>query len=79
MDRVGSAEHKHAAAQFRSLMATWDENEELIRLGAYREGSSAAVDDAIHRHPDLIDFLCQQTNECTPIDETIDWLQRVTP
>ena len=38
-------------------MATYADMEELIRLGAYRAGSSAEVDEAIRLHEPLEDFL----------------------
>ena len=34
----------------RSLMVTYEDMVELIRLGAYRRGSNAVVDEAIHYH-----------------------------
>ena len=34
----------------RQVMATYADMEELIRLGAYRQGSSAEVDEAIRLH-----------------------------
>ncbi len=51
MDRVITPRHRAIAARCRDLLATWEENEELIRLGAYRKGSSPVVDDAIERIP----------------------------
>ena len=40
-------------------MATYADMEELIRLGAYRPGSSAEVDEAIRLHQPLEAFLAQ--------------------
>lgn len=59
MDRIVTPEHRKIAARCRDLLATWDENEELIRLGAYRKGSSPAVDEAIERMPQVLAFLKQ--------------------
>ena len=41
----------------RQLMATYGDMEELIRLGAYRAGSSPEVDEAIALHGPLEEFL----------------------
>ena len=41
------------------IMATYADMEELIRLGAYRAGSSAEVDEAIGLHQPLEAFLGQ--------------------
>ena len=43
----------------RQVMATYADMEELIRLGAYRAGSSPEVDEAIGLHQTLEAFLSQ--------------------
>jgi flagellum-specific ATP synthase len=47
----------------RQVMATYADMEELIRLGAYRAGSSAEVDEAIRLHEPLEGFLRQAKDE----------------
>jgi flagellum-specific ATP synthase len=51
----------------RQVMATYADMEELIRLGAYRQGSSAEVDEAIRLHKPLEGFLAQAKEEATGI------------
>lgn len=51
----------------RQAMATYSDMEELIRLGAYRPGSSAEVDAAIRLHEPLEDFLRQGKEESTSL------------
>ncbi len=51
----------------RQVMATYADMEELIRLGAYRPGSSAEVDEAIRLHDPLEAFLAQAKEEATGI------------
>jgi len=48
----------------RELMATYADMEELIRLGAYRPGTSPEVDEAIRYHPALEGFLTQGKGDC---------------
>ena len=43
--------------------------EELIRLGAYRPGTSAEVDEAIRLHGPLEAFLAQSKEEATSLAE----------
>jgi flagellum-specific ATP synthase len=50
-------------------MATYADMEELIRLGAYRKGSSPEVDEAIGLHPPLEAFLSQGKEESTSLAE----------
>ena len=47
----------------RQVMATYADMEELIRLGAYRAGSSPEVDEAIRLHEPLEAFLRQGKDE----------------
>ncbi|GLS46762.1 flagellar protein export ATPase FliI [Methylobacterium brachythecii] len=53
----------------RKVLATYADMEELIRLGAYRAGSSAEVDEAVALMPDLEAFLGQSKEEATSISE----------
>ena len=53
----------------RQVMATYADMEELIRLGAYRKGSSQEVDEAIGLHPQLEAFLSQGKEESTSLAE----------
>ncbi|MFX6808028.1 hypothetical protein ABTH26_20180, partial [Acinetobacter baumannii] len=53
----------------RQVMATYADMEELIRLGAYRAGSSPEVDEAIRLHEPLETFLRQAKDESTGIGE----------
>ena len=53
----------------RQVMATYSDMEELIRLGAYRSGSSLEVDEAIRLHRPLEVFLAQKKEEATSLQE----------
>jgi len=44
-------------------MAQYEDMAELIRLGAYRPGTDPGVDEAIHFHPALEQFLSQEKAE----------------
>jgi flagellum-specific ATP synthase len=51
----------------KRILATYADMEELIRLGAYRAGSSPEVDEAIALHPALEAFLAQGKDEAATI------------
>ena len=55
--------------EVRGVMATYSDMEELIRLGAYRAGSSAEVDRAIRLMPQLDAFLAQGKEESTSMED----------
>ena len=58
-------------------MATYADMEELIRLGAYRAGSSPEVDEAIRLHEPLEDFLRQAKDEKSSLSEGYGLLQQI--
>jgi flagellum-specific ATP synthase len=59
-----------AVQRARQVMATYADMEELIRLGAYRPGSSAEVDEAIRLNPALEAFLSQRKEEASTLAES---------
>lgn len=61
----------------RQLLATYSDMEELIRLGAYRRGSSEDVDEAIDRNADLEAFLGQDKDEVSSIQDGYERLARI--
>ncbi|MFZ3354062.1 MAG: flagellar protein export ATPase FliI [Xanthobacteraceae bacterium] len=69
MPRAADQAYLPALTRARAVMATYADMEELIRLGAYRVGTSAEVDDAIRLHKPLEDFLAQGKEEATSLAE----------
>jgi flagellum-specific ATP synthase len=59
--------YREAIAMARRVMATYADMEELIRLGAYRAGTSEEVDEAIRLHEPLEAFLRQGKEELTTL------------
>jgi flagellum-specific ATP synthase len=77
MPRAADPAHLPAVNRARQVMATYADMEELIRLGAYRSGSSAEVDEAIRLHRPLEQFLAQGKEEATGLREGYEWLERI--
>ena len=75
----GSADPDHLPTirKARQLLTTYSDMEELIRLGAYRRGASAEVDEAIDRNADLEAFLAQEKDESTTIGDGYEQLARI--
>jgi flagellum-specific ATP synthase len=67
MPRSADPAYLAAITRARQVMATYSDMEELIRLGAYRPGTSAEVDEAIRLHEPLEAFLAQWKDEATPL------------
>lgn len=75
MDAVVEPRHAQVARQLRGLLATWAENEELVRLGAYKPGASAAVDAAVQRIDAVRAWLSQAPAEATPFATTVQGME----
>ena len=69
--------HLPAINRARQVMATYADMEELIRLGAYRTGSSAEVDEAIALHKPLEGFLSQLKEEATSMADGYRRLEQI--
>jgi flagellum-specific ATP synthase len=69
MPRAADPVYLPAITRAKQMMATYADMEELIRLGAYRAGSSAEVDEAIGLHPAFEAFLTQLKEESTSLNE----------
>src|SRR6188472_759138 len=77
MPRAADPTFLPAINRARQVMATYSDMEELIRLGAYRPGSSPEVDEAIALHKPLETFLAQLKEESTPMAEGYQQLERI--
>ncbi|MFD2925523.1 flagellar protein export ATPase FliI [Halobacillus naozhouensis] len=77
MNQIASPAHKQAAERMRALLATYEENNELIQIGAYKKGSSREVDEAIHYHPSLIRFLKQGVHEQSSFEHSVESLEKL--
>jgi flagellum-specific ATP synthase len=61
----------------KQVMSTHADMEELIRLGAYRAGSSPEVDEAIRLHEPLEAYLRQAKDESTGLNEGYRQLEQI--
>jgi flagellum-specific ATP synthase len=77
MPRSADPQYLEVLARARRVMATHADMEELIRLGAYRAGSSPEVDKAIALNPALEAFLAQDKAESTSLSEGYQRLAQI--
>ncbi|QQK80253.1 flagellar protein export ATPase FliI [Salicibibacter cibi] len=75
MTDIVPKEHLEAATTIRQHLATYEDNEDLIQVGAYKKGTSEDVDLAIQVHPDIQEFLQQGTERIYPLSDTVEQLQ----
>lgn len=65
MSKLTDTEHQEAARTFRQLWSRYAQQEDLINVGAYVEGSDPITDRAIRMRVKLEAFLCQDIH--TPV------------
>jgi flagellum-specific ATP synthase len=56
---VVDAPHAAAAARYRQLWSAYEENRDLVLMGAYAPGNDALLDEAMTRRDDMLAFLRQ--------------------
>ena len=69
MSSIVVDEHKKSAGQLRNVLATYNEAEDLINIGAYKRGSNKEIDYSIEKIDEVNKFLCQGVNEKFTYDE----------
>jgi len=75
MSETASADQISWAREVRKILAVYQENEELIRLGAYKKGSDPLVDLSIQFKTQIDAFLQQDRSDKTSFEEMKKLLQ----
>jgi flagellum-specific ATP synthase len=63
MPAIADAKHMQEANAFRKLYSTYEQNKDLISVGAYVSGSDPVIDKAVERRPYFTKFLQQGLTE----------------
>lgn len=74
MREITTPRHLELAGKARSVLATYEQAEDLINIGAYAKGSNPKIDFAISKIDAINSFLQQDFNESTPMKSTIEEL-----
>ena len=77
MSQIATKEHKQLAGKLKTVMATYNEAEDLINIGAYKAGSNKNIDFAISKIDKLNDFLTQGVDEKYDFEEEMQLLQEI--
>jgi flagellum-specific ATP synthase len=77
MTDIVDNEHLHMARDVRRLYSLYQQNRDLISVGAYQPGSDRRIDQAIEKHPAIVDFLHQDMNEAVNINRSLDQLRQL--
>ena len=63
MPHIVSKQHLQTAQRFKQLMSKFNQNQDLITIGAYNKGSDQELDMAIDRMPKMLGYLQQGLTE----------------
>ena len=69
MTEIVDPERRELASQLRNALSLYEQNEDLISIGAYKSGSNPKLDYAISKNAKIRDFLTQGIDEAFSEDE----------
>jgi flagellum-specific ATP synthase len=64
--------HMQMARDVRRLYSLYQQNRDLISVGAYQPGADRRIDQAIDKNPAIVDFLQQDMDEAMDFDSSLD-------
>ena len=77
MSQIATREHKQLAGKMKNVMATYNEAEDLINIGAYKAGSNPEIDYAISKIQAVNQFLLQDVNDKFTFEETVEMMKGI--
>ncbi|MBE5836305.1 flagellar protein export ATPase FliI [Butyrivibrio sp.] len=69
MSAIADPEHKKAAGKLKNVLATYNDAEDLINIGAYRSGANKNIDYAVSKIELVNSFLMQETDQKFTFEE----------
>ncbi len=77
MNDICDKEHVRAAQELRSMISLWREFQDLLAINAYRKGSNPALDAALEKKERIIQFLRQDVDEPSALEDAIQQLEQI--
>lgn len=75
--QITSKENQLRVQQFRKSYSLYQQNRDLINVGAYQQGADPEIDRAILLQPELMKFLSQDMNQAVSIAESYTQLEQM--
>jgi flagellum-specific ATP synthase len=79
MNEITSSDHQEAARAFKHLYSIYQQNRDLISVGAYERGTDERIDAAINAMPTLESFLRQDMHTPVSLEQSIEELAALFP
>ena len=77
MSQIAQREHKSDAGKLKNVLATYNEAEDLINIGAYKQGSNPGIDYAISKIGAVNEFLMQEVGDKYTFEETVELMHAI--
>lgn len=77
MSQIVDREHKSTAGKLKNVLATYNEAEDLINIGAYKSGSNANIDYAIEKIQAVNEFLTQAVEDKFDFEMSIKMMEEI--
>ena len=77
MSAIAPADQKKAAGKLKNVLATYNDAEDLINIGAYKSGANKNIDYAVSKIEAVNNFLMQETDEKFGYEEIVAMLERL--
>lgn len=77
MPDIVSAGHQAQAGFIKSRMATYRDAQDLIGIGAYKQGSNPEIDEAIRLNPRINQLLTQSVRDAFGFEDTIELINQI--
>ncbi|HEY8098677.1 MAG TPA: flagellar protein export ATPase FliI [Methylobacter sp.] len=74
MPDIIDVNHLQLARELRRLYSLYQQNRDLISVGAYQPGSDPRIDKAIEKNPAILEFLQQSMDESVDINQSLQEL-----
>jgi flagellum-specific ATP synthase len=75
MLQIATAEHQQLARAFRQWYSLYEQNRDLLAVGAYKPGTNRDLDNAVAIYPRLREFLRQDMRHKTSMEEALAQLE----
>lgn len=72
MSQIVEKPHKEVAGKLKNILATYNDAEDLINIGAYKKGSNKNIDYAMEKIDAVNEFLLQGTDEKYLYEDTLN-------
>jgi flagellum-specific ATP synthase len=77
MSQIVDKEHKKVAGKLKNVLATYNDSEDLINIGAYKRGNNKNIDYAIDKIDAVNEFLLQDTDQKFGYEESLKLMEEI--